>query len=639
MTSGNHIWDKKEIVEYITQGEPAPAARRTSRSGTPGVGLHHGEGGAAPRGRPQPDGPRVHAPDRLSRSARRTRSCPSCGKETPIILVDMHCEATSESQAMGWYLDGRVSAVVGTHRHVQTADERVLPRRHRLHHRPRHDGPDGRRDRRRPRHDPPAVPQPDAGALRAGEGPGRAPRRRHHRRPGHRAAPRTSGASASRRDPDGKPVAEQVLAEVQGGRRPAARPPAASRRRSPSCSSATIRASQVYVRQQEDARPTPSASPPTTTSIREGLGAGRAARAAATGSAPIPPSTASCSSCRCPRASTRTRPWPPSRPRRTSTGCTRRTSASCSPASPTVVPCTPAGCLEILDHYGAEARRAPRPSWSGARASSASRWPSCCSRATRRSRCATRARATSPCTRAAPTSLCVAAGRPRMITGDMVKEGAWVIDVGVNRLPTGKLAGDVDFDSRQHARARASRPCPGGVGPMTIAMLLKNTLAAARERSDPPRSRRGRARDRLTRSRAFSRSPSCRAARGRAGGAVSGGVGRGRDLELQGLRLRARVLHAQGRRGADALRAVPQPGAAHPLRARRRPARARLRRHRGVRRSAASTQLVVELLEPRGLGALQLGLRAAQGAAGGARGCSTPAASARCRASRARSAS
>src|SRR5205807_10415632 len=52
---------------------------------------------------------------------------PELGKETTIILVNMHCEATSESQAMGWYLDGRVSAVVGTHRHVQTADERVLP--------------------------------------------------------------------------------------------------------------------------------------------------------------------------------------------------------------------------------------------------------------------------------------------------------------------------------------------------------------------------------------------------------------------------------------------------------------------------------------------------------------------------------
>jgi 2',3'-cyclic-nucleotide 2'-phosphodiesterase len=48
--------------------------------------------------------------------------------ETPIIVVDMHAEATSESQALGWHLDGRVSAVVGTHRHVQTADERLLPK-------------------------------------------------------------------------------------------------------------------------------------------------------------------------------------------------------------------------------------------------------------------------------------------------------------------------------------------------------------------------------------------------------------------------------------------------------------------------------------------------------------------------------
>jgi methylenetetrahydrofolate dehydrogenase (NADP+)/methenyltetrahydrofolate cyclohydrolase len=74
--------------------------------------------------------------------------------------------------------------------------------------------------------------------------------------------------------------------------------------------------------------------------------------------------------------------------------------------------------------------------------------------------------------------LCVAAGRPRMITGDMVKEGAWVIDVGVNRLETGKLAGDVDFES-VHPRAAGVTPVPGGVGLMTIAMLLRNTLAAA----------------------------------------------------------------------------------------------------------------------------------------------------------------
>jgi methylenetetrahydrofolate dehydrogenase (NADP+)/methenyltetrahydrofolate cyclohydrolase len=81
--------------------------------------------------------------------------------------------------------------------------------------------------------------------------------------------------------------------------------------------------------------------------------------------------------------------------------------------------------------------------------------------------------------------LCVAAGRPRFITGDMVKEGAVVIDVGVNRLDTGKLAGDVDFDSAA-PRALAITPVPGGVGPMTVAMLMKNTWRVAARQLGAP---------------------------------------------------------------------------------------------------------------------------------------------------------
>jgi methylenetetrahydrofolate dehydrogenase (NADP+)/methenyltetrahydrofolate cyclohydrolase len=74
--------------------------------------------------------------------------------------------------------------------------------------------------------------------------------------------------------------------------------------------------------------------------------------------------------------------------------------------------------------------------------------------------------------------LCVAAGRAGVVTGDMVKPGAWVIDVGVNRKPDGKLTGDVDFASVEPV-AHAITPVPGGIGPMTIAMLMKNTLTAA----------------------------------------------------------------------------------------------------------------------------------------------------------------
>jgi methylenetetrahydrofolate dehydrogenase (NADP+) / methenyltetrahydrofolate cyclohydrolase len=73
--------------------------------------------------------------------------------------------------------------------------------------------------------------------------------------------------------------------------------------------------------------------------------------------------------------------------------------------------------------------------------------------------------------------LVAAVGRPRLITGDMVKPGATVIDVGTTRTDEG-LIGDVDFDSAAE-RARAITPVPGGVGPMTVAMLLRNTLRAA----------------------------------------------------------------------------------------------------------------------------------------------------------------
>jgi methylenetetrahydrofolate dehydrogenase (NADP+)/methenyltetrahydrofolate cyclohydrolase len=76
--------------------------------------------------------------------------------------------------------------------------------------------------------------------------------------------------------------------------------------------------------------------------------------------------------------------------------------------------------------------------------------------------------------------LVAAVGRAGLITGDMVKPGAVVIDVGINRTADGKLTGDVDFEG---AAAVASHitPVPGGVGPMTIAMLMQNTLIAARE--------------------------------------------------------------------------------------------------------------------------------------------------------------
>lgn len=86
--------------------------------------------------------------------------------------------------------------------------------------------------------------------------------------------------------------------------------------------------------------------------------------------------------------------------------------------------------------------------------------------------------------------LVAAIGRPRFVLGPWIKRGAVVIDVGINRTSDGKVVGDVDFEGAS-TRASAITPVPGGVGPMTIAMLLKNTVEAARKTISPPLQREG----------------------------------------------------------------------------------------------------------------------------------------------------
>jgi methylenetetrahydrofolate dehydrogenase (NADP+) / methenyltetrahydrofolate cyclohydrolase len=144
---------------------------------------------------------------------------------------------------------------------------------------------------------------------------------------------------------------------------------------------------------------------------------------------------------------------------------------------PSMVPCTPGGCLEILDHYGIAIEGAEAVMVGRSRLVGKPLAQLLLARNATVTMCHTRTRDLAEHCRQAEI-LCVAAGRPRFITGDMVKEGAVVIDVGVNRLDTGKLAGDVDFESASK-RARAITPVPGGVGLMTVAMLMKNTLLAA----------------------------------------------------------------------------------------------------------------------------------------------------------------
>lgn len=149
--------------------------------------------------------------------------------------------------------------------------------------------------------------------------------------------------------------------------------------------------------------------------------------------------------------------------------------------SPTVVPCTPAGCMEILDHYGCELKGAEAVVIGRSRLVGKPLAQLLLARHATVTTCHTRTRDLVAHTRRADV-LCVAAGRAGTVTKDMVKDGAWVIDVGINRLETGKVVGDVDFGGVSE-RVHAITPVPGGVGPMTIAMLLRNTLRAAERRA------------------------------------------------------------------------------------------------------------------------------------------------------------
>jgi methylenetetrahydrofolate dehydrogenase (NADP+) / methenyltetrahydrofolate cyclohydrolase len=145
---------------------------------------------------------------------------------------------------------------------------------------------------------------------------------------------------------------------------------------------------------------------------------------------------------------------------------------------PGAIPCTPAGCIEILDHYGIPIEGAEAVVVGRSRLVGKPLAQLLLARHATVTMCHTRTRdLAGHCRRA--DILCVAAGRAGVITGDMVRDGAVVIDVGVNRLPTGKVTGDVQFDSVS-PKARAITPVPGGVGPMTVAMLMRNTARAAR---------------------------------------------------------------------------------------------------------------------------------------------------------------
>jgi len=127
LTSGNHIWDKKEAVTYIARENrllrPANYPEDVPGHGSIIVATPAGEKIAVLNISGRVFMNQVECPFKVSK-----REIPRLREQTKVIIVDFHAEATSEKSAFGWFLDGEVSAVIGTHTHVQTADEAILPK-------------------------------------------------------------------------------------------------------------------------------------------------------------------------------------------------------------------------------------------------------------------------------------------------------------------------------------------------------------------------------------------------------------------------------------------------------------------------------------------------------------------------------
>src|SRR3954449_1488162 len=127
MTSGNHVWDKKEILDYIPR-QPKLLRPANFPAGTPGRGSYIGRTRTGePVGVINVMG-RIFMQPLDDPFAVVLKEIEAMRGKTRVIIVDFHAEATSEKVAMGWHLDGRVTGVFGTHTHVQTADDRILPK-------------------------------------------------------------------------------------------------------------------------------------------------------------------------------------------------------------------------------------------------------------------------------------------------------------------------------------------------------------------------------------------------------------------------------------------------------------------------------------------------------------------------------
>lgn len=501
LTGGNHLWDKKDSMDYLAE-EPRLVRPANLPPGTPG------EGWRVVRAS---NGVSVGVVNLLGRVFMREADDPfraadaavtALRAQTPVILVDFHAETTAEKIALGWHLDGRVSLVVGTHTHVQTADDRILP-----------DGTaflcdagmtggfesvigmDRRGALRRFLTQLPERLTPAEGDLRLNavlvqvdESTGKAASIQRLQIPYVKGAAsnRSTGAATGARLLTGAEPADAVaiearmrahalleagvspkLALVSVGEDPASQ--VYLRKKGEACAEAGIEVQRVSI-----AAGTPTAA--VVERVRQ-LGTDPSVHGILVQLPLAPPAEG--------QAVLEAIP-----PFKDVDGFHPENAGRLALGLPGFIPATPFGVLRLLQHHaielaGKHAVVLGRSHIVGRPMATLLSSKGCDMTVT------IGHSASGPTLKALARQadlLVAAVGRQHMVTADWVKPGAVVVDVGMHRMapPAGggksRLTGDVEFETVRHV-ASAITPVPGGVGPMTVAMVVLNTVLAAERQS------------------------------------------------------------------------------------------------------------------------------------------------------------
>ncbi len=491
LTGGNHLWDKKDGHEFIAE-EPRLVRPANLPPGTPGKGVRvfRATNGAA-----------VAVVNLLGRVFMREADCPfravdaalaELKDQAKLVLVDFHAEATAEKMAFAWHVDGRVSAVVGTHTHVQTADERVLPKGTAF----LSDagmtggfesviGMDRHAALRRFLTALPERLSPADGDVRVNavlfeldDATGRARSVQRLQLPYARGAAAPAGARLL----TGAEPAEAV--HIEAKLRAHALAESGVTPRLALVSVGDDPASKVYLKKKFEAcsaagievdRVTFAAGATTDQVIAKvrALGADPDVHGILVQLPLAPPADG--------QAALEAIP-----PHKDVDGFHPENAGRLALGLPGFVPATPYGVLRLLQHY--EIPLAGRHAVVLGRSHIVGRPMATLLSSKGIDMTVTIGHSASGARLrelAREADLIVAGvGRVHMVTADWVKPGAVVVDVGIHRLPPaegstrGRLTGDVDFEAVRHV-ASAITPVPGGVGPMTVAMVVLNTVIAA----------------------------------------------------------------------------------------------------------------------------------------------------------------